>query len=916
MKRITIFLLLALLCCTGLQAQNSDCNGLKNPTNFTLYQSNISGKYSAQVGTKIGSVSTCSSLGMTFTGTVLTGTAITSATGGSSCESNLGTDYQNEFAIKGSGTDALTANHLSYLPNNTFTHSVRIGNACGGTEANALYYDFQVSNSNALVYIYFSISLYNALHDAANNPEFAIKIKKYNASTSTYETLSDTMCYIVQSPTSSTNLGVFTAGGSNNIYRPWEKVVINLYKYLYQKVRIEVTTGDCAYTAHYGYGYIAGQCAPMSLTATGCASGSSDTVSNVKAPSGLLTYQWYACRDGITNETDTSYYTRMPGCRDSILYLRSGDFIPTTGPNAGDTLSQRDFLCRMMSKMNPTYPIYSSLRARVGNMKPTLIVDSALFCNGLVHLKDISTVIFTNNNDSNKVDTSFTLWKVYNGVDTLPANLLYTTTAPSIDYDFTTGGAHTVLVRTHSYRHECWNEKTIHVRSLVPPNPKVTFDQTMYCIGDTVNITDMTPNPLNSAQYSTYRKWIVHKAGGVVDTVVGTGTLPGGRRLSFVFDTTSTRVEMWTRTDQVTYRDTNLDGVVDPVYCFSYLDTIVPGEKYPELTVMGDTIVCYGNDSQVSVRNANGEACSFAWYRQLNGSNPLGTNANFSENDVTTNKKYYVKVTTNGAQCITWDSITIMLVEPTLTVPDKEMCTDEHVHLYAGGASTYTWSSMPDDPSLSGQQANDTISVSPTKTTTYTLVGHGSNGCSADPLTETIKVYPYPIPTFTLNPGFIDSEKPTVTFSDVSPNSTTSLWNFGNGVTSTKRSVSQTFSDISQDSVLISLTSGNALGCKSDTTFYVPIDLFSVWFPNVFTPTMNSNTTFHIYTHNPLQFYSLFIYDRRGQLVFHSTDQNEAWNGKFKGKLCEQGSYVYVCNYRRDGTFEITTLKGTVMLLQ
>ncbi len=917
MKRITI-MLLCLLAGIGAQAQttNPDCMGLQNPTNFALYSSPITGMYSAQVGEVLSQVSTCTTPGMTFVGSELTGTQISDAVGGSSCEgSAVGADYQKQFVIKYAGNDPLTGNRLSFLPDSTFTSSIRIGNGCGGTQANALYYDFRVSANNALVYIYFAISLQNSLHTANYNPEFAIKVKKLNAETNQYETISDTLCYIVQSPTSNNNLGVFQNGASGNIYRPWEQVVINLYNLLYQYVRIEITTGDCAYSQHYGYGYVAGKCGPMALEAVGCAAGTSDTVATISAPTGLTSYQWYAAvaNNGLTvSENYTNDYVLMQGRTDSLLCLLSEDFVLPDGT----AVDQRTFLCKMVSYMNPSLPIASTLITNVGSMKPAMRVDSVHTCDGNVYLKDLSSVAFTGNNDSNRVDTNYTFWRIYSSLDTNATSLLDSARGPSMSYTFDEPGEHAIMVRTHSYYHdECWNEKKIVVRSLTSPTPKLTFDKTTYCIGDTVTIMDETKNPLNEAQYSAWREYIVHRANGI-DTIIGDGNLPGARRLRFVVDSTITRVQMKVRTNQVTYRDTNMDGVVDPIYCFSYIDTIVPAERYPVLTVSGDTIVCYGNSSEVSVANANSETTNYGWYVQLNGTNTLGTNTDFSEPNVTTNKTYFVKATTERAKCTTWDSISITLVEPVLRVPVDEMCTDDFVYLYGEGASSYTWTAMPDDPTLNPQGNGDTVRVSPRQNTTYTLVGHGTNGCSANPLTAYVKVYPYPVPTFTLNPGFIDSEDPVVTFTDVSPNSTTSLWDFGNGVTSRARSVAQRFSDISQDSVLISLTSGNALGCTSDTSFYVRIDLFAVWFPNAFTPTMNSNRTFHVYTHNELQYFSLYIYDRRGQLVFQTTDQNKAWDGTHKGKLCDQGSYVYVCNYRRDGLNEITTLKGTVLLLQ
>jgi gliding motility-associated-like protein len=37
--------------------------------------------------------------------------------------------------------------------------------------------------------------------------------------------------------------------------------------------------------------------------------------------------------------------------------------------------------------------------------------------------------------------------------------------------------------------------------------------------------------------------------------------------------------------------------------------------------------------------------------------------------------------------------------------------------------------------------------------------------------------------------------------------------------------------------------------------------------------------------------FKLSIYDRWGELVFKTTNYQEYWNGKFKGKICSDGVY-------------------------
>jgi hypothetical protein len=59
----------------------------------------------------------------------------------------------------------------------------------------------------------------------------------------------------------------------------------------------------------------------------------------------------------------------------------------------------------------------------------------------------------------------------------------------------------------------------------------------------------------------------------------------------------------------------------------------------------------------------------------------------------------------------------------------------------------------------------------------------------------------------------------------------------------------------------------------------------------------------------------LKIYDRWGEKVFESHDQNEAWDGTFRGKALDTDVYVYfVTITMRDG--EVKTVKGDITLIR
>ena len=416
------------------------------------------------------------------------------------------------------------------------------------------------------------------------------------------------------------------------------------------------------------------------------------------------------------------------------------------------------------------------------------------------------------------------------------------------------------------------------------------------CAGDTLVLVDQTPG-------SNYHHWEIGDS-------VFNSTLASTQ---IIFNETTT-VYLSTRGSQYYQADTTGDGIVEDVYCYNDTSFTIYVQQYPKLQVIGDTIVCNGDQSDVHVLS-DVDNCTFNWYQVLEGTTPVVENNNELVTTINQDRRYYVKVTTTYG-CVTWDSIDLFLVLPSLEVSRDRICSGDSVTLTAGRAAYFEWAASPDDPMLAGQSEHSEIVVSPEVTTTYSVIGHGTNGCGATPLTQKITVFPYPILNVVLTPDYIDSENPSVQFSDQSEYGTTSLWNFGNGNTSSTRTVVFTFTDLSQDSIEISLVTGNALGCTVDTSFFVPVGIFAVWFPNAFTPSLETNNTFQAFTANDLRDYELYIYDRQGILVYSAFTPEMGWNGTYKGHDCPPGTYVYIAKYRRAGVERLMSQKGTVTLLR
>ena len=117
------------------------------------------------------------------------------------------------------------------------------------------------------------------------------------------------------------------------------------------------------------------------------------------------------------------------------------------------------------------------------------------------------------------------------------------------------------------------------------------------------------------------------------------------------------------------------------------------------------------------------------------------------------------------------------------------------------------------------------------------------------------------------------------------------------------------------DSVVLVLSVANE-ECQGSDSVTVGTLRADIYFPNVFTPSLRENNLFRPST-VAVDDYELWIYDRRGALVFHTTDIEQGWDGTHEGRPLPQAAYVYKCRYRDQLTPSgYQSVTGTVTLLR
>jgi len=101
-----------------------------------------------------------------------------------------------------------------------------------------------------------------------------------------------------------------------------------------------------------------------------------------------------------------------------------------------------------------------------------------------------------------------------------------------------------------------------------------------------------------------------------------------------------------------------------------------------------------------------------------------------------------------------------------------------------------------------------------------------------------------------------------------------------------------------------------------DTSFVQDCN-YPIYFPLAFTPNGDGLNDFFHPIGPPLSTFSLTIFDRWGQMVFTSTNQEIGWDGSCKGKLCPPDVYSYVASYEpADSPGTTKKVHGTVTLVR
>jgi gliding motility-associated-like protein len=279
-----------------------------------------------------------------------------------------------------------------------------------------------------------------------------------------------------------------------------------------------------------------------------------------------------------------------------------------------------------------------------------------------------------------------------------------------------------------------------------------------------------------------------------------------------------------------------------------------------------------------------------------------------------TNPGVYTVHLTNQNGC---DSTLILTLTewalPIVNVADTFVCEGVCVDIIPSGALSYDWDVA--------QNPSGSITVCPSQTSIYTVVGTDANGCVSQPVEATVQIDPIPQPNFYINPDQVEIDDPTITIYNVTGGNLQHQWVInGSSFDNTASSFNYTL-PFTEGTYVVHLVSTTNLGCSDSLTLTATVmNNVAVYIPNAFTPDQNQYNTvfFPVFStgFKPLDF-EFTIFNRWGEEIYYSQNHLAYWDGAMAdGTDCPDGTYNYLISYKETSEAEPIKILGFVHLIR
>ncbi|MBC8172794.1 MAG: gliding motility-associated C-terminal domain-containing protein [Chitinophagales bacterium] len=319
------------------------------------------------------------------------------------------------------------------------------------------------------------------------------------------------------------------------------------------------------------------------------------------------------------------------------------------------------------------------------------------------------------------------------------------------------------------------------------------------------------------------------------------------------------------------------------------------------VTAGEDALICKGDTVQISATGFG----DFEW-------TPAGSLSDAFINDPlafpSSTTTYFVSVDNGCFADI--DSLTVVVDEFAISLTDEiEICIGENINIGIDSEAGVTYAWQPAD-FLDDAGSSDPV-TSATENITYFLTAINENGCISEDEVDII-----------VNSANVVAGNDTI----ILLGGTANIFALGDGVVYQWQPADYLdCADCAEAIASPPVTTTYVImitdedGCIDFDSVTIEVDTecgHLIHFPNAFSPNGdNVNDLFSAITFLPdVELPELNIYNRWGELIFHSIDIAIPWNGEFNGKLMPLGNYPYTFTFNCFG--EPQKLRGSIMLVR
>jgi len=244
------------------------------------------------------------------------------------------------------------------------------------------------------------------------------------------------------------------------------------------------------------------------------------------------------------------------------------------------------------------------------------------------------------------------------------------------------------------------------------------------------------------------------------------------------------------------------------------------------------------------------------------------------------------------------------------SISDDEICIGNCINFtdMSTGATSWEWTFNGGNPSTSISQNPTNICFANDGIFTIELIA--SNTFGSDTITQTITVHPNPI----INAG---SDVVIDLGDNTNLNATGSNGNY-NWIPPTWLScpTCPSTSSTPDETITYTVIVVDSNGCSASDQVTVFVEFENViWVPNIFSPNGDGNNDILFVRGKGVAQLNFFVYDRWGEKVFETTNIDQGWNGKFRGKEMNKAVFVYYLEATFIDGSKITK-KGDVTLIR